>query len=363
MWLAGIGTAVPEYTIFQADAAEMASSLLATANKKKRVVAELYRRSGVDSRHFVLLKSSTQELPLDPGPYQRQDSPTDRGPTTAARMEAYEANVLGLATPAAEKALEHADVSPDCITHLVTATCSGFSAPGYDLGLVANLPLSREVQRTQVGFMGCHGAMNALRVANAFVAADPQAVVLVSATELCSVHYQYGSDRQAIVSNALFADGSAAVVARATPPHTVRNPWSITAHGSVVLPDTVDLMSWRIGDHGFEMILSPRVPEAIQKHLAPWLDRWLGKQGLQRSDIRSWAIHPGGSRILLKCADALGLTPTQIELSRGILREYGNMSSPTILFIVEELQRREAPLPAAMLAFGPGLTIEAALVV
>ena len=127
---------------------------------------------------------------------------------------------------------------------------------------------------------------------------------------------------------------------------------------SVVLPNTTELMSWRIGDHGFQMTLSPQVPQIIDDHLSPWLSAWLAEHGLAIGDIQAWAIHPGGPRILDACATAVGLAEESLRDSREVLSQFGNMSSPTILFILDRMQRRGAR-PCVVLAFGPGLTIEA----
>lgn len=364
MILAGIGTAVPSHCIEQTDAARHAHEVMSSTRCSQRSVSTLYRRCGVSKRHSVLLGQSTGGRPVKLDSFFRpQRAADDRGPSTAERMATFEQRALSLALPSAERALADAAVEPESITHLVTATCSGFSSPGFDLGLIESLPLGPEVQRTQVGFMGCHGALNALRVAGALAIADPRSVVLVNATELCTLHFQYRDNPQTIVSNALFADGSASVVALAAKSGRRSSLGRIAAHGSAVVPGTADLMTWRIGDHGFEMSLSPRVPELIRRRLPGWIDGWLARQGLRRSDVRSWAIHPGGPRILQSCVEALEIAPESIEPSLDVLSRYGNMSSPTVLFILDELRRLERPRPTVMLAFGPGLTIEAALVV
>ncbi len=187
-----------------------------------------------------------------------------------------------------------------------------------------------------------------------------------SPSSLCSLHHQYGWQPDRIVANALFADGAAAIVggggpAKTRAPHVERSAWQVAANGSLVLPDSEDVMSWRIGDHGFDMTLSPAVPDMIRQSLRLWLAEWLRSQGRSLADIRSWAIHPGGPRILTACGEALDLSSQRLEPSRQILARYGNMSSPTVLFILEELLRAKADAPAVALAFGPGLTIEAML--
>jgi predicted naringenin-chalcone synthase len=182
----------------------------------------------------------------------------------------------------------------------------------------------------------------------------------VSATELCSLHYYYGWDPSKIVANAIFADGSAAVVGGSAP-RPVSDCWEIQATGSCLCPASEAAMGWTVGDHGFEMTLAKNVPNLIAAHLRPWLEGWLGKQGLQPADIGSWAVHPGGPRILEAVEESLHLDRTATAAAREILAQYGNMSSPTVLFILQRLRSRQARRPCLALAFGPGLMVEAVL--
>jgi len=358
--LLGIGTALPSHRLSQAESAAMAQRLSATNGAQATLLRRLQRRSGVACRHSVLLADAD-------GPLQeRLPFYTDANPTTAERMARFAAEAGPLALRASSAALATAAVDPAAITHLVTVCCTGFQAPGFDLDLIQGLPLAADVARTQVGFMGCHGALNGLRVAHAFVEADAGARVLLCALELCSLHQQLGWHPERVVANALFADGAAATVLAAADPSAVgavqvSAPWRLLASGSTVLPDSADAMAWTIGDHGFEMGLSPRVPALIAARLAPWLDGWLAARGLDRAAIGSWALHPGGPRLLESVRDCLGLPASAIEPSTAVLRECGNMSSATILFILNRLQRAGAPLPCVALAFGPGLCVEAAL--
>jgi predicted naringenin-chalcone synthase len=282
-------------------------------------------------------------------------------------MAAFADHAAPLALAAVRGALAEAAIEAQRVTHLITVSCTGFQAPGVDLALIHQLDLDAGVQRTHVGFMGCHGALNGLRVAQAFVEADADAVVLLCAVELCSLHLYYGWDPEKVVANALFADGAAALVATARPATpSPDNPdpgpgLCLQATGSTVIPHTAELMHWQIGDHGFEMGLSPRVPEAVAGQLRPWLERWLHPRGVQLADIASWAMHPGGPRILQACAVALQLEPHQIAASEAVLQQHGNMSSATILFILDRLRRAAAPGPCLALAFGPGLCAEVAL--
>ncbi len=285
--------------------------------------------------------------------------PNDRGPSTALRMQRYADEALPLVVRAAERALDDANSKAQEITHLFTVSCTGFFAPGIDIGLTKRLGLPPTVGRLHVGFMGCHGVLNALRAAQATVDADPSAVVLICAVELCSLHYQYGGDSDKLVANALFADGAAAIVGRAD--RTNQRAWRVLSSGSLLVPDGEDGMTWRIGDNGFEMTLSPRVPDLIGRHVRPWMEAWLAASGRRVQDIRSWAIHPGGPRILTSVAAALGLPDEATKPSAEVLAACGNMSSPTVVFILDRLVRQAAERPCVMLGFGPGLVAEAVL--
>lgn len=364
----GLGTALPVHSISQAGAATFATTAVAPescdSNNMPALIQALYRRAGVHSRHSVLLETSSDDEATAERFYRAAHGPEDRGPGTAVRMQRYEHDAPRLASRAAASALNNADLDPRAITHLVTVSCSGFSAPGVDLYLIEKLGLNRTVSRTHVGFMGCHGALNGLRVARAIALSEPDAVVMVCAVELCSLHHQYGWDPQKIVANSLFADGAAAVIGRGAEDRSATKgvfPGGVAGNYSFVIPDTSEMMTWRIGDHGFEMTLSPEVPGIITRYLPSALEEFLGRFNLKISDVQSWAIHPGGPRILAATAEAAGLSDVQMDPSVSILQRCGNMSSPTVLFILEELRRREAATPCVMLGFGPGLNVEMAL--
>ncbi len=230
-------------------------------------------------------------------------------------------------------------------------------APGVDIGLIKGLGLKPTTLRTNVGFMGCHGAINGLRTSNGYAGADPQARILMCCIELSSVHHYYGWNPKKMVGNALFADGSAAVVGVADD----SADWQVAATGSCLFPDSEYAMTWDVGDFGFDMMLSTRVPNLIQQNLRPWLEKWLWENELTIQDVGSWAIHPGGPRILSCVEEAIGLPKGSTEVSRRILAGHGNMSSPTVLFILNELRKANAPRPCIALGFGPGLVAEGAL--
>jgi len=354
MLIAGIGTAVPLHRIAQADAAEIATQFSCETPAQERLFKGMYRRAGVDTRHSVVLEASDGDLGA------RQSFYTHANPTTRDRMRKYEEQAGALAVSAGREALREARVQAERVTHVITVSCSGFHAPGFDIAMIKQLGLAAQVARTHVGFMGCHGLLNGLRVAHAFLAADPRACVLLCAVEMCSLHHQYGWDSDQIVANALFADGSAALVGVSEGP-TSGSVYRVVASGSTLVDDSEDAMSWRIADHGFQMTLSPRVPELISRTIRPYLDGWLARQGMDFAAVGSWAVHPGGPRILAEFGEATGLDRAMLETSHKVLAEYGNMSSPTVLFILDRLRRIGAPRPCVALAFGPGLAVESVL--
>lgn len=358
LYLHAIGTALPPESIGQVDAARLAESFCEATTNRQQMLQKLYRHSGVRERHSVILEPGDAAIP-EHSFYPPAKSDTDVGPTTGDRMEQYEQHAAPLAIAASRAAFASSRMTPGDVTHLVTISCTGFHAPGFEIALIRVLGLPVGVARTHVGFMGCHAALNGLRVAKAFTDANPQARVLICAAELCSLHYQYGWQPDQIVANSLFADGAAAVLAEARPANS--ETWELTSSASVVVPETEDAMSWRIRDHGFEMTLSSRVPDLIQAHLRPWLETWLDGCGLKVDQIAAWAIHPGGPRILTACREACEFDAARVQASFDVLAECGNMSSPTVLFILQRLQRLPATRPCVALGFGPGLTIEAAL--
>ncbi|MCC6694100.1 MAG: type III polyketide synthase [Candidatus Hydrogenedentes bacterium] len=357
----GQGTALPPHSINFEESVEYAREAFCETEEQKRQLKLLYRMTGVEKRHTVVLdgpEGTPNRVSFFPSP----NGACQLGPSIRERMAKYESEALPLAVQASQEALDASQIQPGEITHLVTVSCSGFAAPGVDIGLIKQLGLPATTQRVHVGFMGCHGALNGLRAARGFAESDPSARVLLCAVELCSLHYHYGWHPDQLVANALFADGSAAIVGAAADV-VGEGPWQVAATGSCLIPDSEDAMTWRIGNNGFIMSLSSRVPELIGTHLKPWIEGWLADFEYGIDDIRSWAVHPGGPRILSSTSKALGLDREALAVSREVLRDHGNMSSPTILFILKRLRDSKAPRPCVALGFGPGLMAEAVLFV
>lgn len=351
-----IGTAVPPYQIVQSAVCTWVSDSLEASPAQRRWLNALYTRSGIETRHSCLPDAAT----LIPHSRFAPGLPLAKTPTTAERMAIYEREAVELGVVAAERAL----VTPQCtdaaarVTHLIVVSCTGFFAPGLDLAIAQRIGLRPTVQRTLVGFMGCAAAFNGLRLAAQIVAGQPEAQVLVVCVELCTLHLQPGSDRIALTVASLFADGAAACLVGAARPSG--DLLRLNRLHTQVLPDTTGAMAWQIGDHGFVMHLSPDVPRHVstlaQSALAILLDG--------QPTPSFWAIHPGGRAIVDRLAELLQLAPAQMAASYSILRRYGNMSSPTILFVLRELldQLRTADAPASGVAaaFGPGLVTEMA---
>jgi predicted naringenin-chalcone synthase len=266
-------------------------------------------------------------------------------------MRLYEAHALGLAL----ETIASLDLGAEAarVTHLLVTSCTGFYAPGLDLQIIERLGLSPAVERTMIGFMGCQAAIPALKLAAHIVRAQPAARVLTVHLELCTIHLQETDTLESLLSFVLFADGCAASLVSAEPAGL-----EITGFRAAVLPASAEQITWRVGDQGFLMWLDGAVPGTIARGLPTHVAGLLG--GRAPRDLGLWAVHPGGRSVLDAVEDSLGLPAEHLDASRGVLRDYGNMSSPTVMFVLGRLlgQGRRGEDGAA-LAFGPGLTAEA----
>ena len=357
-----IGLARPVHKLTQTRAAEIASELADADRRATRRVNAVFSRSGVDSRGGVTMVEV--EGRLEHRWLMESGAGIGISTTTGERLEEFMAYAPQMACDASSRALAEAAIEPDQVTHIVTASCTGMASPGVDHHVIDHLGLPRGTHRTHIGFMGCHAALNAIRVGRAFAEADPDAVVLVCCVELCSLHFQEGISRDAMLANALFADGSAATVI------TGRTDGAAIAEGglelidssSQFLPDSGELMTWTVTDNGFQMTLDAAVPELLERSVGGWVEAWLDGHGLRIDGVGAWAIHPGGPQIIDAVRDALGIDEAMCLESRAILARHGNMSSPTILYVLDELRRKDAPRPWVALAFGPGLSAEGLLI-
>jgi predicted naringenin-chalcone synthase len=355
--LSSIETAVPDTCVLSHESLHIANALCGPYMSDAGWLPAVYENCGVKQRYQVLGQAIVNDLLQDTRISQSPFLPGKiGGPTTEQRMAIYAKEAGPLALQAAGKTLQAAKWTGDRITHLVTVSCTGFQAPGIDVLLMRELGMSPGVERTHVGFMGCHGALNGLRVAKAFCEADPSAVVLLVAVELCSLHYYYGAEPSKVIANALFADGAAAMLVSQEIPGV-----PVTATGSQLLANSEREMAWVIGDHGFGMTMTKQIPRLIEQHLRAWVEGWLLRRGLGLGDIARWAVHPGGPKILEAVQSALDLPQAALVDSWQTLANYGNMSSPTVFFILKHQSQRPLPGPTMVLGFGPGLIVEAAM--
>ena len=358
--LYGIGTALPPHQAGQGVVKRFMSSLAeATLKGRRRTVTldlldKIYSSSGIAQRHSVLAdytKASPEDFEFYPPNWALEPFPG-----TAARMKVYERWSVDLAEEACRKALRESGARPAEVTHLVFATCTGLFAPGPEVLLIGRLGLVPRVQRAVLGFMGCYAGFTGLRLAGQILGAEPDAVVLQVCVELCSLHFQKKALPDFIVANSLFADGAAAAV-YARPGRLGRGLADLAATHSRVEGDSLEHMSWRVGDSGFEMRLDREVPARLRASAPGFVAELLGAAGLARGES-DWAIHPGGRKIVEEVQGALGLDDSQVRSSFEVLASCGNMSSGTILFVLDRELRRGSPRPVAALGFGPGLTMK-----
>jgi alpha-pyrone synthase len=341
-FLNAIGTAIPPNEVHGLFAAY--APRLLQSQRDRRLFERMVQRCGIERRHSVLAPGRADQLD-DAGLYV-----AGRFADTGARMRVYRARAADLAFAAA------LDLDDDLqgITHLLLVSCTGFAAPGVDLALIERLALSPAVERTCVGFMGCHAAINALRLAGHIVRSEPAARVLVVCLELCTLHLQETAELEQVLAFLIFADGCAAALVSGDP-SGLRLGRSSTA----IATEAADQITWGIGAHGFDMTLSGAVPSSIGALLPGHLPAML--HGRPPEQVVHWAVHPGGRSVLDAVERALELQPRALAGSREVLRRYGNMSSPTILFVLAGMLEGGIPGPGCALAFGPGLAIESML--
>lgn len=359
-----IGTAVPRVRLEQGRIHELLADQPGRSRLGRRLVAAAFDASAVETRHTVIAEFDETAPPLPPDVppvfFDRASGAFLASPT-GLRNQAYRRESVPLALAAARDALAGADgISATDITHVITVSCTGFFAPGPDYHLVRELGLAPSTRRLHVGFMGCYGAFPALRAAADAVLADPEAVVLLVCVELCSLHLRSSDDPDTIVAASVFADGAAAAIVsgRAASGRALR----LEAQHTVLAGGEAE-MAWTIGDFGFEMTLSSYVPKLLEAGIAEALEP-LRPSGEAWAAVEHWAIHPGGRSILDRVQHVLELEERQLEPSRAVLRENGNMSSGTVLFVLDRILRDPAAAAGSRVvatAFGPGLTVESAL--
>ena len=364
----GLGTALPGHGSKQVLAERFFTRVLEHGEPTRqrdralRLVERIYPHSGIEMRYSVLPDYAADD-PLD-FEFYPSNWALEPFPTTAQRMKIFEKASVELTERAARRALDQARIAPSRVTHLIVCTCTGFFAPGPDVLLIHRLGLPPSVKRTLIGFMGCHAGFNGMHSADQIVRSDPDTVVLQICVELCSLHFQKRTVTDFMIANCLFADGCAAVVYGSQPASDAASPplFRLGASHSYVGAGSRDQMTWHIGDTGFEMRISARVPASLRTLAPSFVRALLDRAGLERSGVGGWALHPGGSKIVEALATALQLRDTDIGSSLDVLRDHGNMSSATIFFVLQRLLQTGALNgPTVALGFGPGLSVEGAV--
>jgi prepilin-type processing-associated H-X9-DG protein len=355
-FITALATANPPHKLSQEAIAAFMQRSMQLSTDDGRKLAAIFRMSGIETRYSMLEDYGRSEnftfYSNNPGftPF----------PSTKKRNEAFQLYAPLLSTEAAQKALRQSGVAAKDITHVITVSCTGMYAPGLDIDLVDSLQLPLSVQRTNINFMGCYAAFNALKAADAFCKTGPEVKVLIVCTELCSLHFQKENTEDNLLANALFADGSAAVIVEANT-HSANCLHISTYYSELARQGNKD-MAWNIGDVGFEMKLSSYVPDVIRSGIKELTSTLLKKLNLSLENIQHLAIHPGGKRILEAIEQELHLQKTQNQWAYYVLRNYGNMSSPTVLFVLKEifyrLEKKNNNENILSFAFGPGLTLE-----
>ena len=347
-YLNRVSSTVPPNDVHQAFV-EFAGGLL-KGDRAAPVFGRLVQRSQIDHRWSVLAPAGGEHSDVvDAGGVYRRGA----FPSTADRMRLYERFAADLAAEAVA-GLELGDRARE-VTHVIAVSCTGLSAPGIDLQLVERCGLDLSVERTVVGFMGCYAAINALKLARHIVRSEPEARVLVVSVELCTLHLQETTNLEQVLSFLVFGDGCAAALVSSEP-----EGLSLDRFHAALLPEAAEQITWSVGDQGFDMFLSGQVPASVGTALRNGRDKIL--DGVAIEDIDLWAVHPGGRSVLDAVETSLALPPGALSESREVLRRYGNMSSATILFVLQALMQRARPGErGCAMAFGPGLTAETLL--
>ena len=357
IWIHTIETAVPETRYSQSDIGRQMVEWTRD-ERDKRLVRMLYKGSGIEYRHSVIPDLGASFVAADSDGTVRQQ-------TTAQRNAIYTREASKLALHLGKKLFASASAfAPSQITHVVTASCTGFFNPGIDYLLCRDLELPPATRRYHLGFMGCYAAFPALSMAAQFCMANPDATVLVMCLELCTLHLQINGSEDSILANSLFSDGAAALLVSARAPRPGTSAFRIFDFESALIPSGIDAMAWSLGDLGFDISLSSYVPKIIGAGISEVLQPLLARNALSTAEMGRWAIHPGGKSIIDKVAGSLDLAAEQVQPSRDVLRNFGNMSCATILFVLKEMMEKppaDGGEKICAVAFGPGLTVEMGL--
>lgn len=356
VYLHRIATHVPETSYSQNELMEFMIGLMADTDEKRVFFRKIYEGSAISRRHTVI-----DDFGKDPSDYTfyPKNKFLKPEPSTARRSEIHTREANRLSLEAVKKLLEKlGEFDKNSITHIITVSCTGFSAPGIDFHIAKELQLRSSINRFNIGFMGCFAAFPALKLARNICISEPDARVLMVNTELCSLHFQQNHETDVIIANALFADGISAALISSDENDSDGNKIVLHDFLSQYIPESENMMAWEIGDTGYNMKLSAYVPQVLDQNIHSVMAEFKKKTGAGKDDVKLWAIHPGGRAILDKLWKALGLEKEDMAEAYGVLNDYGNMSSATIMFVLERIMANETKGKMFAAAFGPGLTVE-----
>jgi alpha-pyrone synthase len=358
-YITSIGVANPPHRFSQTQISQFMSQALCLDKINERRLRMIYKATAIAYRHSVIEDyGKNSDFTFFPN-----EENLEPFPSTAQRMKLYEKYAIQVALQAVNNCLTNKEICKE-ITHLITVSCTGMYAPGLDIDLIEKLGLSPNTQRIGINFMGCYAAFNALKVADAICKADPNAKILIADVELCTLHFQKDTSEDCLLSNAIFADGAAALLIESK--KRGEKAMRLDAFYCDLAPEGKSDMAWFIRDFGFEMRLSSYVPNLLESKMNELIKKLLQKFDLQQEAINLYAIHPGGRKILEVAEKCLGISAEQNRFSYQVLQNFGNMSSATVPFVLKSIwdnfpkdEKKEYPILS--LAFGPGLTIESAL--
>lgn len=354
-----IGTALPAFSHAQEDILPFIHQIYTLNEGGRRKLNYLTHQTGIRTRYSVIPDYS---LPAQEWKFYPHSESLEPFPSLEQRMQWYDRYAAALSVDAIRSCLAGKCNARE-ITHLLTVSCTGMSAPGLDLQVAELMGFSPTIFRTSINFMGCYAAIHALKLADAICLSSPESKVLIVCTELCTLHFQKAPTMDNIMSSLLFADGSAAALV--TGNAYSGKGWRIEGFHSRIIPKGKKDMAWELSSTGFQMTLSGYVPDLIEEDFAGLVKEALDRHQLRKEDIRHWCIHPGGRKILESIHKSVELADEQLAPSYAVLAEYGNMSSPTVLFVLQKIMKmadysqKERTFGAA---FGPGLTVETFLV-
>ncbi|HXB43787.1 MAG TPA: type III polyketide synthase [Puia sp.] len=350
-----IGTALPSFIHKQSDILYFMQHIYAMNESDKRKLKFIYSKSGIEKRYSVVPDYSRG---INDWKFYPRSENLEPFPSLEQRMIWYNKYAAPLSVDAIRNCIKN-KIHHNEITHLITVSCTGMSAPGLDLQVMELMDLHKSIFRTSVNFMGCYAAIHALKLADAICRAEPDSNVLIVCTELCTLHFQREPTMDNIASSLLFSDGSAAILV--TSGKNAAKGLQIKNFYSEVLPKGKKDMAWELSSTGFLMTLSGYIPNLIEEDFEMMTRKAFEKNNLRKENITHWCVHPGGKKILEAIRKSMQLTNGELDDSYCILKEYGNMSSPTILFVLKKIldgieYKENNTIFAA--AFGPGLTME-----